>query len=174
LKDDDSAWPREAEFAPTARNCERLERRLRSCSKRSNTRLLMAPQPTPERPNMVDPIVATYAPVVILVVLAFVIVWATLALTKLVAPSRMTPGKVSTYESGEVPHGSARGPLDVQYYVYVLVFLVIDVEAAFLIPMALHYTSLGVFEVVAAGIFLLLVLEGWIYAWKKGALTWQS
>ena len=57
------------------------------------------------------------------------IVLVTLSLTKLVAPRRPIPGKVSTYESGEVPVGSARGPIDVQYYMYVIVFLVIDIEA---------------------------------------------
>ena len=125
---------------------------------------------------MVDPLIATYAPVFILLVLAFVIVWATLSLTKLVAPRRPTPAKVATYESGEVPIGSARGPIDVQYYLYVLVFLVIDVEAAFLIPMALEYVNFSAdpFQFGAAAIFAVLVLEGWVYAWKKGALTWQS
>jgi NADH:ubiquinone oxidoreductase subunit 3 (subunit A) len=125
---------------------------------------------------MVDPLIATYAPVFILLVLAFVMVWATLSLTTLLAPRKSTPGKVSTYESGEVPQGSARGPIDVQYYLYVLVFLVIDVEAAFLIPMALEYVNFqaNTFQLVAAGVFFLLVLEGWVYAWKKGALTWQS
>ncbi len=125
---------------------------------------------------MVDPLVATYGPVFVLLALGFVIIWATLSLTKLVAPRKPSPGKVSTYESGEVPRGSARGPMDVQYYLYVLVFLVIDVEAAFLIPMALEYVDfrLHAFQVAAAAVFFLLVLEGWMYAWKKGALTWQS
>lgn len=123
---------------------------------------------------MVDPLIATYAPVFILLLLAFVIVWATLSLTKLVAPKKLTPGKVSTYESGEVALGSSRGPIDVQYYLYVLVFLVIDVEAAFLIPMALEYVKLDTGQLVAAAVFFVLVLEGWIYAWKKGALSWQG
>lgn len=123
---------------------------------------------------MVDPLIATYAPVFILLLLAFVIVWATLSLTKLVAPKKLTPGKVSTYESGEVALGSSRGPIDVQYYLYVLVFLVIDVEAAFLIPMALEYVTLDAGQLVAAAVFFVLVLEGWIYAWKKGALSWQG
>lgn len=123
---------------------------------------------------MVDPLVAAYAPVFILLALAFVIIWATLSLTKLVAPRRMTPGKAATYESGEVPTGSARGPMDIQYYLYVLVFLVIDVESIFLIPMVLEWMTLSGFELAAAIVFFLLVLEGWVYAWKKGALTWQS
>jgi NADH-quinone oxidoreductase subunit A len=123
---------------------------------------------------MAESFLFTYAPVLILAVLGFLIVWVTLQFTKLVAPKRYTPGKLETYESGEVPIGAARGPIDVQYYLYALVFLVVDVEAAFLIPFALHYLDLTAFQLVAAGLFLLLVLDGWVYAWKKGALTWQS
>lgn len=125
---------------------------------------------------MAESVLTEYAPVLITAVLAFVIVWATLSVTKLVAPKRLTPAKQSTYESGEVPLGSSRGPFDVQYYLYVLVFLIIDVEAAFLIPFALNYADirLDTSHLVAAGIFVFLILDGWVYAWKKGALDWQS
>ena len=87
---------------------------------------------------------------------------------------RNTPGLLSTYESGEVPIGSARGPIDVQYYLYVIVFLIIDIEAVFLIPWALRFANLGVAGLVEMAIFVGLVLLGWAYAWKKGALEWQS
>ncbi len=116
----------------------------------------------------------SYLPIFILVALSFVIIWATLAVTKFVAPVRPTPGKMATYESGEVPVGPARGPMDVQYYLFVIIFLVIDVEAAFLILAALNVVSLGAFEVGALAIFVLLLLDGWVYAWKKGALEWSS
>ncbi|HWG89906.1 MAG TPA: NADH-quinone oxidoreductase subunit A [Candidatus Thermoplasmatota archaeon] len=123
---------------------------------------------------MADGVLATYAPVGILIILAFVVVWATLALTKLVAPRRPSPSKLTTYESGEVPLGNARGPIDVQYYLYILVFLIIDIEAVFLIPWALNYVPLGTTALVEMIIFAALVLFGWAYAWKKGALEWQS
>lgn len=119
-------------------------------------------------------VLVDYAPLAILAVLAFVMIWATLALTKIAGPSRRTAGKLSTYESGEVPKGSARGPMDVQYYIYVLVFLIIDIEAVFLIPWALNFTRLGVTGLVEMAIFVGLLLLGWAYAWKKGALAWQS
>ncbi len=115
-----------------------------------------------------------YLPIFVLVILAFVLLWATLALTKLLAPARQTPGKLATYESGEVPVGPARGPVDVQYYIFVLIFLVIDVEAAFLILAALNYVNLSAFEIGALVLFIVLLLEGWVYAWKKGALEWSS
>lgn len=115
-----------------------------------------------------------YLPVLILALLGFVIILATISLTKLVAPRRPSPGKVATYESGEVPVGNARGPIDVQYYLYIIVFLVIDVEAVFLIPWAVNAVDLGIAGLVELAIFVGLVLLGWVYAWKKGALQWQS
>ena len=115
-----------------------------------------------------------YLPVLILAVIGFAIIAVTLSFTSLVAPRRPTPGKVSTYESGEVPVGNARGPIDVQYYLYVIVFLIIDIEAIFLIPWALHALDLGVAGLIELAIFVGLVLIGWLYAWKKGALQWQS
>ena len=115
-----------------------------------------------------------YLPVLILALLGFLIIAVTLSFTKLVAPRRPSPGKVSTYESGEVPVGNARGPIDVQYYLYIIVFLVIDVEAVFLIPWALNALDLGIAGLIELAIFVGLVLVGWLYAWKKGALQWQS
>lgn len=116
----------------------------------------------------------SYFPVLIMLALALLIVGVTLNLGKLIAPRRRNPGKLSTYESGEVPVGSARGPIDVQYYLYVIVFLIIDIEAVFLIPWALEFVELGVAALVEMVIFVGLVLLGWAYAWKKGALAWQS
>jgi NADH-quinone oxidoreductase subunit A len=118
--------------------------------------------------------VGKYIPIVIIAALGFLIILVTLSITKLVAPRRNTPGLLSTYESGEVPVGSARGPIDVQYYLYVIVFLIIDIEAVFLIPWALRFAKLGVAGLVEMAIFVGLVLLGWAYAWKKGALEWQS
>ena len=119
-------------------------------------------------------VLVDYAPLVILVVLAFAMIWATLALTRIIGPSRRIAGKLSTYESGEVPQGSARGPMDIQYYIYVLVFLIIDIEAIFLIPWALNLEHVGLLGIVEMAVFIGFLLLGWAYAWKKGALAWQA
>lgn len=123
---------------------------------------------------MAEATLARYVPILITLVLALLIIGAVLNLGRLVAPRRPSPGKLSTYESGEVPIGSARGPIDVQYYLYVIVFLIIDIEAVFLIPWALRFLELGVTAIVEMVIFVGLVLLGWAYAWKKGALQWQG
>jgi NADH-quinone oxidoreductase subunit A len=117
---------------------------------------------------------ARYVPILITAALALLIVGVTLNIHKLIGPRRPSAGKISTYESGEVPVGNARGPIDVQYYLYVIVFLIIDVEAVFLIPWALNFLQLGPAAIVEMVIFVGLVLLGWAYAWKKGALQWQS
>ena len=123
---------------------------------------------------MAEATLMRYLPILIQLILGFVIVWVTLSLTKLVAPRHRNPGKISTYESGEVPIGSARGPIDVQYYMYVIVFLVIHIEAVFLVPWAIRFRQLGSAALVEMAIFVGLLLIGWVYAWKKGALEWQT
>lgn len=123
---------------------------------------------------MAEATLARYIPILITLALALLILAVVLNIYKLIAPSRPSAGKVSTYESGEVPIGSGRGPIDVQYYLYVIVFLIIDIEAIFLIPWALRFTQLGTAAIVEMVIFVGLVLLGWAYAWKKGALEWQS
>ena len=123
---------------------------------------------------MAEATVGRYIPILLMAALGFVIIFVTLALTKLIAPRRPTAGFLSTYESGEVPIGNARGPIDVQYYLYVIVFLIIDIEAVFLVPWALRFAGLGAAGIVEMTIFVGLVLVGWLYAWKKGALEWQS
>jgi NADH-quinone oxidoreductase subunit A len=83
--------------------------------------------------------------------------------------------KVGTYECGEVPMGPARTNIDVQYYLYILVFLVLDVEAVFLVPFAVQFLELPNPALIAMemALFVGLLLIGWAYAWKKGALEWS-
>ena len=123
---------------------------------------------------MASDVLASYLPVAILGALAVLIAVVMLNIPRLLgAPRNPNPMKLATYESGEVAMGSARTNIDVQYYLYVLVFLVIDVEAAFLILFALAFPGFGLWQIVAMILFTLLILDGWLYAWKKGALQWS-
>lgn len=121
---------------------------------------------------MADPLPLSYLPIVILAVITMTLVFATLFLAKMLAPRNPTPRKESTYECGEIALGSGRGPLEVQYYMYILVFLIIDIEAVFLIPFAVRFGDLGMAAIVEMGIFVGLLFVGWLYALKKGALEW--
>ena len=121
---------------------------------------------------MADPLQLGYLPIVILGGIAMLLVLATLFLSKVLAPKNPNPRKESTYECGEIALGSGRGPLEVQYYMYILVFLILDIEAVFLIPFAIRFTDLGAAAIWEMGIFVALLLVGWLYALKKGALNW--
>lgn len=123
---------------------------------------------------MATDVLASYLPVGILLVLSIAVAFLTLNISRLLgAPRNPNPLKLGTYECGEVAMGSARANIDVQYYLYVLIFLVIDVEAAFLVLFAVSFPVLGVWEILAMVLFTALILDGWLYAWKKGALAWS-
>jgi NADH-quinone oxidoreductase subunit A len=113
-----------------------------------------------------------YLPILILGIIAMTLVFATLLLAKMMAPRNPNARKESTYECGEIAMGSGRGPVEVQYYMYILVFLIIDIEAIFLIPFAVRFADLGPAAIWEMAIFVGLLFIGWLYALKKGALNW--
>ena len=104
--------------------------------------------------------------------IAWVFPLAPIIINKLLAPSRPTPIKQETYECGVETVGDTWAQIKVQYYVIALVFLVFDIEMVLLFPWAVAYNQLGMFAFLAGGIFILLLLEGLVYAWRKGALEW--
>ena len=91
---------------------------------------------------------------------------------RFVSPAKPGRQKNATYECGLEARGDAWGQLDVSYYQYAIVFLIFDVEAVFLLPVATAYTGLPVGGCVAMLVFLLLLVEGLVWAWRKGVLTW--
>ena len=97
----------------------------------------------------------------------------TLAIARLIAPSRRSSKtKRMNYETGEMTVTDPWRPFPVRYYVFALLFLIFDVEAAFLYPWAVIYTDLGLYGFVEMVIFVLILTVGLAYAWKKGALKW--
>ena len=95
-----------------------------------------------------------------------------LVLARLISPSRRSNTKAQNYETGETTVTDPWRPFPVRYYVFALLFLIFDVEAAFLYPWAVIYRELGVYGFVEMVIFVLILGVGLIYAWKKGALKW--
>lgn len=89
------------------------------------------------------------------------------------ARNPVEPVRGSTYECGEEPDGLAWVRFHPRYYVVALLFVLFDVEAAFLIPWALNLGELGTLALVDMAIFLGILILGWIYALRKGALRWQ-
>ncbi len=114
----------------------------------------------------------SYAPILILGIVAAGFGAFTLLLSHLMGRPRPTPAKVSTYECGMPPVGAARERFPVKFYLVCMIFILLDVDAAFLYPWALAFRDLGVFGLVEMAVFMALIGGGFVYAWKSGALDW--
>ncbi|HEY5649055.1 MAG TPA: NADH-quinone oxidoreductase subunit A [Nitrospiria bacterium] len=96
-----------------------------------------------------------------------------LLLGRLVRPSRAYKAKVSPYESGSLPYSDARNPFPMRYYIITMLFVIFDIETVFLYPWAVSFNKLGLFGLIEMVLFILILLVGYVYAWKKGALEWD-
>jgi NADH:ubiquinone oxidoreductase subunit 3 (subunit A) len=111
----------------------------------------------------------------VFIALSTVVAFALLLVARLLAvrARKFTPLKQKTYECGEEPEGVAWVRFHPRYYVVALVFVLFDVEAVFLFPWALSIRDLGGLAIVDMAIFVSILMLGWLYALKKGALKWQ-
>ena len=92
--------------------------------------------------------------------------------SRLFSPGKPGPDKNAVYECGLESKGDAWVQFKSEYYIYGIIFLIFDVETIFLLPFAVAFTSLPVGAFVAMMVFLLLLVEGLVWAWRKGVLTW--
>ncbi len=90
----------------------------------------------------------------------------------LFGPKKPNPIKQSTYECGIEPVGEGWVQFKAQYYIFALVFLVFDVETVFLFPWAVKLSQLGLFAVIEGIVFILILVAGLVYTWRKGMLEW--
>ena len=114
-----------------------------------------------------------YLPILILVVLAALFAGGYIVLSALLGPRRPNPEKLSPYECGIVPVGTARERFSVKFYLVAMLFIIFDMEIVFLYPWAVVFKQLKLFGLVAMGTFLLILLVGYFYVWKKGGLEWE-
>jgi len=114
----------------------------------------------------------SYAPILILGAAAFGFGVFTLVLSYLLGRPRPSAAKSAIYECGVPPIGTARERFPVKFYLVCMIFILLDVDAAFLYPWALTFRDLGVFGLVEMGVFMALLGGGFVYAWKSGALDW--
>lgn len=91
----------------------------------------------------------------------------------LLAPRRPDSEKLSPYECGFPPVDDARIPFDIRFYLVAILFIIFDLETAFLVPWAVVFRHLGWFGMAVMGIFLGILTVGFIYEWKKGGLEWE-
>lgn len=110
--------------------------------------------------------------IAIFVLLAPIFPAAPIIINRLLGPQRPNIIKQQTYECGVETVGDAWVQFKIQYYIYALVFVVFDVEAIFLFPIAAAYGQIGLFSVGATVLFIFLLADGLVYAWSRGALEW--
>jgi NADH-quinone oxidoreductase subunit A len=114
-----------------------------------------------------------YAPIFIFILIALAMGALPLVLTTFVAPQRPNAEKLSPYECGFEAFEDARMQFDVRFYLLAILFVVFDLETAFLFPWAVVLKQIGIFGFVEMMLFLVVLLVGYVYAWKKGALQWE-
>jgi NADH-quinone oxidoreductase subunit A len=116
---------------------------------------------------------AEYLPILIFLAVAGALGVLLLALGYLFAPRKPDAEKLSPYECGFEAFEDTRMKFDVRYYLVAILFIVFDLEIAFLFPWAVALDSVGGVALAAMGVFLLVLVVGFIYEWKKGALEWD-
>ncbi|MBN1311817.1 MAG: NADH-quinone oxidoreductase subunit A [Anaerolineae bacterium] len=114
-----------------------------------------------------------YYPIAVLVLLATVLSIIVVFLSRIMGPRRPTPKKSAPYESGMSPIGPAVRRLPIKFYLVAVLFILFDIEVIFLLPYATLVRELGVYGLIATGIFVFILTIGLVYEWKKGALDWE-
>jgi NADH-quinone oxidoreductase subunit A len=114
-----------------------------------------------------------YFSILVFIVLGVVFGVAPIFLGWLIARRRPDPAKSSAYECGFPAFADARSPFDVRYYLVAILFIIFDLETAFLFPWAVVLREIGIFGLISMGIFVGLLVVGFIFEWKKGALEWE-
>lgn len=118
-------------------------------------------------------ILAEYLPIAIFFGIATLLSIIIMVLPKVLAKEVPQKDKLSGYECGFEPFDDARGRFDIRFYLVAILFIIFDLEVAFLIPWAINLKAIGQFGFWSMMLFLLVLTVGFIYEWKKGALDWE-
>jgi NADH-quinone oxidoreductase subunit A len=116
---------------------------------------------------------AEYFPILLFIAVGLGVGVAPMVLGKLLAPSRPDPAKLSPYECGFEAFDDARMKFDVRYYLVAILFILFDLEIAFLFPWAVVINEIGLAGFLSMMLFLVILTVGFVYEWMKGALEWE-
>ncbi|HSG74810.1 MAG TPA: NADH-quinone oxidoreductase subunit A [Burkholderiales bacterium] len=116
---------------------------------------------------------AEYFPILLFILVGLAVGVGPMVLGKLLGPSRPDPEKLSPYECGFEAFEDARMKFDVRYYLVAILFILFDLEIAFLFPWAVALNDIGLAGFVAMMLFLGILVVGFVYEWMKGALEWE-
>ncbi len=114
-----------------------------------------------------------YVPILVFLGIALAVGFVLLALGLALGSGQKDPEKLSSYECGFEPFEDSRLKFDVRYYLVAILFIIFDLEIAFLFPWAVSLDVVGLFGILAMALFLIVLVVGFIYEWKKGALEWD-
>ena len=114
-----------------------------------------------------------YFPILLFIVVGIAVGVAPMVLGRLLAPNRPDPEKLSPYECGFEAFEDARMKFDVRYYLVAILFILFDLEIAFLLPWAIVVNEIGFAGFLSMMLFLAILVVGFVYEWMKGALEWE-
>ncbi len=127
----------------------------------------------PQGGLMADALLSEYLPILIFLAIALVVAIAAVGMSLVVAPQHPDSEKMSAYECGFEAFGDARAKFDVRFYLVAILFIIFDLEVAFLFPWAIALGDIGAAGFWSMMLFLGVLTVGFIYEWKKGALEWE-
>ena len=122
---------------------------------------------------MLSDFLQNYLPIIIFLILALGLSCAFVVINFILSPKRPDPEKLSAYECVFEPFVDSRMEFDVRFYLVAILFIIFDLEIAFLFPWAISLGSIGLLGFSSMMIFLFILTIGFIYEWKKGALDWE-
>ena len=114
-----------------------------------------------------------YLPIMLFLFIALGLSFGFIMLNYIFSPQNPDPEKLSAYECGFEPFNDSRMEFDVRFYLVAILFIIFDLEIAFLFPWAISLGSIGLYGYISMLIFLFILTIGFIYEWKKGALDWE-
>ncbi len=114
-----------------------------------------------------------YLPLVIIFIFATILGSLVIILGAIFGPRRPSERKAAPYESGMVPYGPGTRRISVRYYLIAVLFILFDIETIFFLPWAVVFRKLGLFGLIEMFVFIGILVVGYIYAWRKGALEWE-
>ena len=122
---------------------------------------------------MVAELLNEYFPIILFLIIALGLSFIFIMLNFLLSPKKPDPEKLSSYECGFEPFNDSRIEFDVRFYLVAILFIIFDLEIAFLFPWAISLGNIGLVGFISMMIFLIILAVGFIYEWKKGALDWE-
>ncbi|MBI5841495.1 MAG: NADH-quinone oxidoreductase subunit A [Chloroflexi bacterium] len=114
-----------------------------------------------------------YIAIAVMIAVATLIAFIAIGLGELLGPKKKSEAKSMPYESGMNPYGEGTRRMPVRFYLVAVLFILFDIEVVFFLPWAIVFRQLGIFGLIEMIIFIVILLVGYVYAWKKGALEWE-